>query len=181
MPRISPLWLGHLLLRILLCTLPVGAAVGQRLNSPEYALKAAFIYNFALFTKLPGAAAKKTLTLCILGRDPFGLSIDDLDGKTVDTAVLTIRRIRSTAGNTGCQILYVTDAEVASYLSSSTPGKDDVGVLTISDKEGAAHQGIMIELTTENNKVGFEFNQEIARINQVQISSKLLRLARKVY
>lgn len=156
-------------------------AVGQRLSSPEYALKAAFIYKFALFTTLPTAPARKTLTLCILGRDPFGAAIDELDGKEVDTSVLSVRRISSASGKANCQILFIADSEVTSYLSNTTPGRDDIGVLTITDKSGAARQGIMIELSTDDKKLGFEFNQEVARSNQVQISSKLLRLARKVY
>ena len=166
----------------LLLALPLGQVLGQqRLSSPEYVLKAAFIYKFALFTTLPNAPAKKNLTLCILGRDPFGATIDELDGKEVDAATLSVRRIASATAKANCQILFVAESEVTSYLSSTTPGKDDIGILTITDKEGAARQGIMIELSTADKKLGFEFNQDVARSNQVQISSKLLRLARKVY
>jgi hypothetical protein len=55
------------------------------------------------------------------------------------------------------------------------------GVLTIAEREGAARQGIIIELTTDERKIGFEFNRASAREAKLDISSKLLRLARRVH
>lgn len=151
------------------------------LASPEYALKAAFIYNFAKFTTWP-ERSDRMITLCILGRDPFGAAIDSLDGKEIGNSKLSVRRLRSGGEATqACQIVFVSESEVDNYLDRIGNLREASGVLTISEKEGSARQGIMIELTTEDKKIGFEFNRDAARLNNVQISSKLLRIARKVY
>ncbi|WP_317203845.1 YfiR family protein [Janthinobacterium sp.] len=151
------------------------------LAGAEYALKAAFIYNFAMFTTW-AEKSDKTLILCIFGRDPFGPAIDVLEGKEIGNAKLSIRRLRSGGeASQACQIAYISEAEVDNYLDHVGALRDGSGVLTISEKEGSARQGIIIELTSEDKKIGFEFNREAARLNNVQISSKLLRIARKVY
>jgi hypothetical protein len=171
--------LGAIVPAVLSLTCPFGAAAAPA--SPEYALKAAFIYNFAMFTTW-AERPDKTISLCVLGRDPLGSAIDLLEGKEVGLSRLSIVRLRSVSEVTrNCQIVFVADAEVDNYLGFAEYMRHAPGVLTISDKEGAARQGIIIELTAEGKNIGFVFNQEAARLANVQISSKLLRIARKVY
>lgn len=156
-----------------------GPAAAQA--TPEYALKAAFIYNFALFTTW-AERDDRILNLCVLGRDPFGPALDALEGKEVGPMRLAVHRHRS-LGNVlhQCQIVFLADAEVDKFLARPEAMRENVGMLTISDREGTARLGIMIELTTQDRKIGFEFNQESARLAKVQVSSRLLRIARKVY
>jgi hypothetical protein len=158
-----------------------GGRAAEALAAQEYALKAAFIYNFALFTEW-GERPDHTITLCVLGRDPFGDALDPLQHKDVGAARLVVRRMRSVADTAGaCQIIFIAEAEVDNYLAARAITQNAIGVLTIADREGAARQGIMIEMTMEARKIGFEYNQDSARKLQVRIRSNLLRLARKVY
>jgi hypothetical protein len=151
------------------------------LVGPEYVLKAAFIYNFAMFTTW-AERFDQTITLCVLGRDPFGAALDPLAGKQIGSAKLAIRRIKTRAEMQGaCQIVFVTESEVDDYLDQFERAQDGGAVLTIADKEGAAQRGMMIELTVEDKKIGFEFNWQAARLGNVEVSSKLLRMARKVH
>ena len=94
---------------------------------------------------------------------------------------LSIRRLSGGEATRTCQIVFVSESEVDSYLDRIGNLREASGVLTISDKEGSARQGVIIELTSEGKKISFEFNREAARLNNVQISSKVLRIARKVY
>lgn len=151
------------------------------LAGPEYVLKAAFIYNFAMFTTW-AERLDRSITLCVLGRDPFGAALDPLAGKQIGSAKLAIKRMKTRAETQGaCQIVFVTASEVDNYLSLMARAQDGGAVLTIADKEGAAQRGMMIELTVEDKKIGFEFNRQAARLGNVEVSSKLLRMARKVY
>ncbi|MES2257143.1 MAG: YfiR family protein [Pseudomonadota bacterium] len=164
-----------------LAWLAAGARAADPAAPQEYALKAAFIYNFALFTTWE-ERADRTISLCVLGRDPFGEALDALQGREVGAARLAVKRMRNVGETAGaCQIVFITEAEVDNFIASRNGARDASGVLTIADRDGAARQGIMIEMTMEARKIGFEFNQESARKCQVQISSKLLRLARKVH
>ena len=148
---------------------------------PEYALKAAFLYNFALFTTWP-ERYEKLLRLCVLGRDPFGTALDSLVGKDANGSRISVLRLRNlNEAVRSCQIIFVTDADVDAYIAQTAGATPIKGVLTIAEREGAARAGIMIELISENGKIGFEFNQMNAEKSGVTVSSKLLRLARKIY
>ena len=56
----------------------------------------------------------------------------------------------------------------------------DSPVLTVSDVDGFAQQGGMVNLLLVNNTVKMEINQAAAEGAGLQISSKLLKLARVV-
>jgi hypothetical protein len=165
----------------LLLSSVLATARAEHPATPEYALKAAFIYNFARFTAWP-ERPDKLLHLCILGRDPFGSALDAIDNKEIGKLHIAVKRLRNPdEAMRACQIVFITDAEVAGFQVLPETVRVAGGVLTIADREGAARQGIIIEMTTDERKIGFEFNQDSARQARVDISSKLLRLARKVY
>lgn len=148
--------------------------------TPEYALKAAFIYNFANFTEWP-VKSTDTLNLCVVGNDPFNNALNSIEGKLVGTAKMVIKHV-APSGNAlrDCQIAFISASE-----TGNMPGILDIarssGILTIADLQGAAQQGVMIGMAVEQNKITFEINLEAARRAKLNISSKLLRLAKVVY
>jgi hypothetical protein len=164
---------------ILLC-LPLPAAYAYAEPLQEYAIKAAFIYNFATFTEWPTKNAE-TLQLCILGRDPFDTALSSIEGKQVGNARLTIRYAASSEhALRGCRIAFISASE-RDRLPLILGIAREAGMLTIADMEGAAREGVMIEMMLEQNKVTFQINLEAARHARLNISSKLLRLAKAVY
>jgi hypothetical protein len=58
---------------------------------PEYRLKTAFLYNFALFTEWPSDVGG-TLHVCVHGADPFGTELDALQGKSVGERSIVVQR-----------------------------------------------------------------------------------------
>jgi len=172
---------GHAAATGALLALLSASAPAQTVATPEYALKAAFIYNFARFTNW-GDRPDKSLTLCVLGRDPFGSALDTIDNKEVGPLHIVVKRLREAdKAFSSCQIVFIADSEMDNFLLQPEQVRLANGVMTIADKEGAARQGVIVELTTENQRVGFAFNQQSAGRARIEVSSKLLRLARKVY
>ena len=53
-------------------------------------------------------------------------------------------------------------------------------VLTVSDAANVIDFGVMISLRIDNNKVAFDVNNTVAQASNLEISAKLLRLAREV-
>jgi hypothetical protein len=145
---------------------------------PEYRLKAAFLYNFVLFTEWP-ADIGSTLNLCVYGRDPFGEEIDGLQGKPVGARRIAVRRVTSTEGLSVCQVVFIVSpsgdgiSRVLSTLRGAT-------VLTVADAPGAAGQGVALNMNVVNNKITFEVNLTAARAANLKLSSKLLSLATEV-
>lgn len=145
---------------------------------PEYRLKAAFLYNFALFTEWPPEVGS-TLTLCVYGLDPFGEDIDALQGKPVGDRRLAVRRITNVEGLTVCQIVFIAEPS-GNGISHALSNLRGATVLTIADAPGAARQGVALNMSVVNNKITFEANLTAARAANVKLSSKLLSLATEV-
>ena len=152
------------------------AALGDDL--PEYRLKAAFLYNFALFTEWP-ADIGSTLNLCVYGRDPFGDEINALQGKPVGNRRVAVHRVTRAEDLTVCQVVFIADAsgEGISRVLSTLRGAT---VLTVADAPGAAKRGVALNMTVVEDKITFEANLTAARAANVKLSSKLLSLATDV-
>lgn len=163
---------------LLWASLPMAYAYAD--PAPEHALKAAFIYNFATFTEWPVKIADK-LNLCILGNDPLGNALIGLEGKPVGNARLASKYVNgSSDGMRDCHMLFISASE-KDNLPAILDTVRESGTLTIADLPGVARQGVMIALTLEQKKITFEINLEAARQGKLNISSKLLRLAKTVY
>jgi YfiR/HmsC-like len=146
---------------------------------PEYRLKAAFVYNFALFTEWP-AEIGATLNLCVLGQDPFGKEIDGLQGKAVGGRSIAVQRKANSESLSGCQVVYIAPSAIGG-LQRVLDGLRGHPVLTVADSPGAAREGAALNMAVVQNKITFEANLQAARAARLDLSSKLLRLATEVY
>jgi hypothetical protein len=152
-------------------------------QSPEYQLKAVFLFNFAQFVEWPASAFPESdtpLGICILGEDPFGGYLDEtVRGETVANHPLTVRRYRTVNEIKGCHILFVSRQEQGrvAEIVDSLKGRS---VLTVSDAERFASRGGMIRFVTDHNRIRLRINLEAARAAKLTLSSKLLRPAQIV-
>lgn len=147
-------------------------------EQPEYRLKAAFLYNFALFTDWPPDVGS-TLQLCVHGADPFGKELDALHGKPVGSRSIAVQRKRSGDSLHGCQIVFIAASAIGS-LPRVLETLRGLPVLTVADSPGAARQGAALNLAVDQNKISFETNLQATRSAGLKLSSKLLRLATEV-
>lgn len=145
---------------------------------PEYRLKAAFLYNFAVFTEWPSEVGG-TLNVCIHGQDPFGKDVDALQGKAAGARTLAIQRRSAGESLKGCQVVFIA-ASAMGGLPRVLEELRDAPVLTVADTPGAARQGVALNMAVAQNKVTFEANLLAARAAHLTLSSKLLRLATEV-
>lgn len=164
------------------CTIALGrqAAHAQRSSASEYAVKAAFLYNFAKFIEWPSGAPSGPIKIGILGEDPFGATLDGtVKGKTANGRSLVIRRLKRTQDARSCHIVFVSRSEKGRFAEILEAVKG-APVLTVADTERFAHRGGMLNFYLEQNRVRFEVNVTAAEQARLKISSKLLRLARIV-
>ncbi len=173
----------------LLLTLSIGVASvfamtesGSTVSS-EYLLKAAFIYKFINFVEWPAPLLQQDnyyFNLCILGKNPFGEAIYVFEGKEIRNRILRVRLISSPSEAKQCRILYISPSnrKVVKRIINKIASQP---VLTIGDFKGFSEKGGMINLIKISNRIRFEINLSSARKAGLRISSKLLRLAVKVY
>jgi len=169
----------RLLLLVMTMLVSQTPAVSFADNVSEYTIKAAFIYNFARFTQWPDDGDE--LRVCIYGKDPFGSAIDKLNGKKSNNRTIKIVRTRLIEEVKTCHIVFLNIIPPERYLfQQALKTIDGANVLTISDAANVTDYGVMIGLRIDNNKVAFEVNNTVAQESNLEISSKLLRLAREV-
>lgn len=164
------LWLGH----------PFAHAQTER--AQEYALKAAFMVNFAKFVEWPDSAMAnwgEKFVLCVIGEDAFGSILDGLSKQAVKGKPVQIKRLEDLPEQTDCIILFVSDSERhrMAHIMQRLQGKN---VLLIGDYDGFLAEGGMIQFFKEQNKIRFAINIQAARQADLSISSKLLKLAKIV-
>lgn len=168
----------------------LAAAIGGGLAHPtaaalaaptEREVKAAFIYNFAKFIDWPASRrAPGAVTLCILGADLFGASMDSLSGKPVGAAAMRVRRLAAPEDSAGCDMLFLPN-EQADRLAAALNGAKGSHLITVGETPGLAERGATINFYLEQDRVRFEVNVDAAARTGVPISSQLLRLARIVH
>jgi hypothetical protein len=150
----------------------------EELRGPEYQVKAVFLFNFAQFVSWPSTQPSDApLVIGIVGDDPFNSYLDEtVRGEKVNNRLLTTQRFRRGRDPRNCNILFISQSERdrAAQIVSSLKGRS---VLTVSDIEGFADLGGMIELFTEKNKIHLRINLEAVKAANLKVSSKLLRVA----
>jgi len=151
--------------------------------SSEYLIKAGYIYNFAKLVEWPAIAFAQPdspIVIGIVGNDPFGPIIDKvLEGKKVNGHPFLIKRLKPTADVKECQILFI-GSSLGSHVADTIRLTRGTPILTISEIPGFADRGGIINLTLEQNKVRFEVNVDAAKEADLNISSRLLVLAKVI-
>jgi hypothetical protein len=170
----------NIIVLLLLASLGVGVSLPVQAQAPnEYRVKAAFILNFARFIEWPGDGYGEggTLVVGIVGDDPFGGSLDQLNGTTVNGHRIVIRRLKAGDYLKACQILFVGSSErnrLGKILESVRGGS----VLTIGELPQFNQAGGIIKFVIQDNKVRFEINDGAASQARLRVSSKLLALSK---
>ena len=156
---------------------------GESPRTSEYQLKAVFLFNFVQFVDWPPSAtqdSQPSLLIGILGDDPFGPFLDEtVRGERVGARPIQVRRYHRIADIEECNILFISRSEnerVPEILSAVK----NRPVLTVSDGDGFASQGGIIQFFTDKNRIRIRINLDAAQAANLTISSKLLRVAEVV-
>lgn len=145
----------------------------------EHKIKAGLVYNFLKYTTWPDISTHKELKVCLFGGDPFDGYLNPLAGRTAQQAKIVISRISSIQETEGCHLVFV-HRRARTYLSDILSFLDDKNVLTISDINGFAQQGGMVELATEQQQIRLYINQYATQMAGLNINEQILKLAKFV-
>ena len=155
----------------------------QNPRPTDYQVKATYLYNFGRFIEWPGkvaAAQGGSFTVCVLGQDPFGPSLDaTLAGETIGGKTVVAKRISSAEESGDCQILFLSLTD-DSRLHKIIADLDKKAVLTVSDMSQFVKRGGMIQFVLEGKKVRFEVNLTATQHAGLTLSSELLKVATAV-
>jgi hypothetical protein len=173
---VVPLAVAGPVLALLLAS-PPSAAQGV----DEGELKAAIVYNLLLFVEWPPAvlpAPGGPLALCVGPRSAMHGPLQRLDRRELRGFQLTLRELGA-GGPPHCHAVFV-DAADRGRLAAGLKAQRAGGALVISDDPEAPPESTGIVLRRVGTRIAFDVNLGPLRQAGIQISSKLLRLARTV-
>ena len=161
----------------LLASLCGAAAAAEPVHEND--LKAAFVFNFAVFTAWSGEALASgaPLSLCADAANPMLAALGALNDKLVNGHRVAVRA--SGAALRGCHVL-VLDRHDRGRWAQIKRELAGASVLTVSDDRSISDDGAVIGLSVEDRRIVFDVDIEAARAARLNLSSKLLRLARSV-
>jgi hypothetical protein len=150
----------------------------------EYQVKAAFLYNFAKFVEWPDGTfpnSTSALTVCVLGKDPFGKVLDDaILGKRIAEHPAILARGKRIQDLPECQIIFVSASD-SPRLPEILRELHGHKALIVGETENFAGSGGAIQFVLEANRVRFAINTDAADRAGLKVSSKLLALATIVH
>jgi hypothetical protein len=167
-----------LLLILSLAPLLIGSSLAYPQQYDEYQVKAAFLNKLLMFVKWPEPMQESDrIIIGVLGANPFKAHIRDVEGQSVRGKRVIVKQILTVREARQCHLVFIGSSEkdrlgyILSALSSSP-------VLTVSDSDGWAKQGVMINFYVEQGMIRFEVNIDVAKNAGLTVSSQLLKLAR---
>ncbi len=172
----------HILLFLVLVSSTGYTADTDPSHTREYQVKAAFIYNFAKFIEWPRDAFphdSSSISLCILGGNPFGTAIYSIDGKIVEGKTINVNLYDSLEEIGTCHILFISSS-MAEEIPAILERLGNRCILTVGDTDHFAESGGIINFIEQDNKIRFEINVNAAQRARLKISSKLANLAKIV-
>jgi hypothetical protein len=162
------------------CLFSSNAASGEPVVT-EYEVKAAYVFNFAKFVDWPSTAfsAKNSpIIIGIIGDDEFGTLLGNIvRGKTIQEHTIAVRPLKWPSDLSSCHIIFISASE-QKQMKQITDSLHDRPVLTITEAEEDLQTKGIMNLIVEGGRVQFEIDIAGAEKAHLQISSKLLRLAR---
>lgn len=162
------------ILMLLLLALPSATRAAAL---PEAQVKAAFIFNFLLFTNWTADAPPAPLNLCVLGNDAVARELRTLNGRLLGGAPVKVTSVTTPQERNPCHALYLSPAEQTrwpAWLAAPLAQK----ALTITDSgEKLSQEGCVLAVAVQQDRVVFGLDLAQAERRQLKFSARVLQLA----
>jgi hypothetical protein len=160
--------------------MPISAVAQQS----EYTIKAVFLEHFTRFVEWPEsfkiADTSDPFYVAVIGENPFGSILDQIYAdQKIRNRNVEILYISTPDEIIDCHILFISSSnkEILPEILSRTRNKP---ILTVSDTNGFAEDGVLINFYLTGGKIKFEINEKAVHESGLVMSYRLLNLARIV-
>jgi hypothetical protein len=146
----------------------------------EYELKAGVLYHIIEYVEWPNDSLPTNppaIQIGLLGQIPFAEAIEVLEGKTIQGRKLVVKRLAGANESAACHVLFIGASEKP-RIPEIVAGIKNQPILTVSEVDGFAEQGGMVNLVAGQNRIVMEINREAAGQARLSMSAQLLKLAK---
>jgi hypothetical protein len=149
----------------------------------EYRIKAAFLCKFGNYVDWPEttwSTPDASFVIGVLGPAPLVDAVAAAaSGQAVNGRPITVRRVERLEAMQGLNILFVARTH-SGRLPEALAAVKDQPVLVVTEQEGTAPAGSMVNFVVAEDKVKFDVWPAAAERNHLRISARLLGVARHV-
>lgn len=165
---------------LVVALLSPGIVAQPPVTPTETQVEAAFLFKFGNFVTWPNPAPNNSFGICVLGRDPFGPTLESITkGESLNGVPYAVRHIGAASEAASCRIVFVSMSE-QERLRPLLTELAKFPLLTVSDMPHFTDRGGMIQFVLENGRVRFEVNLTSAEKSGLTLSSQLLKVASAV-
>ena len=155
-------------------------ALGDNSQSKVSELKAAFLFNFAKFVQWPSDESDgndTTFVIGIIGDNPFeGRLKSIIEGRRIRKQKVKVLEVNDYDSLETCNILFISSSDNNEF-NEIIKVIADKPVLTVGEQAGFTKAGGIVNFYLKDNMVRFKINVKAAAKANLNISSKLLKLA----
>lgn len=171
------------LLLVATSVVPAGAQTpSASVVDREYPIKAAFLYHFSTYIEWPAEAFPaegEPFVIGVFGSDPFGSALDQIAAtKNVSGHPIDVRQLASVSNVRGCHIVFVPRSASATERDALLKNVNGLPVLVVGETDDFVERGGHAQFFVEENRVRFAFSADVAKRDDLKISSRLLSLAK---
>jgi TonB family protein len=159
----------------------VPAASGQSEGASEYAVKAAYLYNFAKSAQWPdqSLSANAPLTIGVVGGDDEFVDtlVKTVAGRTAGAHPIAAKRVDLAEELDLCHLVFFRASAGHKRIQAAISDLHSSGVLLVGEDAEFLRQGGMINLVLKNGTVHFEIDRTALDGAGIKLGPALLALA----
>lgn len=164
-------------LRLLILGLTFFLASSSAQAQSAFKVYSGFIYHFTKYTQWPSSLQSGDFVIGVLGSSEMSKELESLaSAKKVGSRKIVVKSFASASEVDACHILFIGKSKTGDLGSVLTKAKSN-STLVVTESDGAAKQGSIINFVEAGGKVRFEMNVDNAKSHNLKISSDLQRLA----
>jgi hypothetical protein len=149
---------------------------------PEPQLKAEFIERFTRFVDWPDDASEseRPFVIGVVGQSALTPFLEQMAGsRRIKGRPVVVQPLQEPESMRRCHVVFIAASQGGS-LPRILARVAHEPVLTISDSEGFAERGVIINFFELGDRLRFEINEPAAQRSGLRIGSQLFRLARVI-
>ena len=163
----------------LTCVLLLEVPQSQSQLLDESAVKATFIYYFLQLISWPTELDYPQIRFCVVDVNTPTMSTFEqlLSSPKAAKVIVNVSVISTPRESTQCDYIFI-DSRNSHFVLPVISLTNGMGILTVSDAEGFASAGGIIELKRNSSKVKIIINADALSANGLKASSKLMKSAK---
>ncbi len=150
-------------------------------NETNFKFKSLYCWKFIKYIEWPSSYHQGSFEIGVLGDSPIQKYFEEWQvGRKVNLQDIVVKKYSSASSVDKPHILYIPSSR-SKDISSALKNLQGKSTLVITEKDGLANQGSMINFIVVNSRVRFEINKGNAEKFDLLVSSSLLELSTRVY